>query len=101
MKKLIMACLLLVIMTSITMATPTGFLFTSVTEPVSASSLDGYSKKATGSTMSILGLLGIGDASIETITTQAGISRVKHIDKNTTIWPFGIFIQETFTVYGD
>lgn len=82
-------------------ATPVGFLFTNVTEPVTATSKESYTKVAQGSTSSVLGLVGMGDAGIDAIAKKAGITKIKHIDKNTTIWPLGIYIQETFTVYGD
>lgn len=101
MKKLSLALLFAVLTSTAVSATPYGIFWTSVKEPVAATSLSSYSKKASGSATSFLGMIGIGDASIQSIAKKAGITRIKHVDKETTMLPFGIINTETFTVYGD
>ena len=99
-KVILMTVLISVLLINAAIATPFGFIFTDVKEPVAASSMKSYSKTAEGSNMSILGLVGFGDASAEKIAKEAGIKKIKHIDKHTFSILF-VFVQETFTVYGD
>ena len=52
------------------------------------------------STLSILGLFAFGDSRIDALAKKAGITKIHHIDKD-TFSILGIFVQETFTVYGE
>ena len=77
-----------------------GSYYTGCIEPVAASQIAQSSKKADGGCMSILYLFAFGDASIQGIANKAGIKEIKYIDKN-TFSIFGLFVQETYTVYGN
>lgn len=58
------------------------------------------SKVGTAKATNILGLVAIGDASIETAAKSAGIKRISHVDcKKSSI--LGIFGTYTVVVYGD
>lgn len=100
-KVLLMSFLVSILMIGTALATPMGLLFTDVKEPVTASSLSTYSKTATGTNMSILGLIGIGDSSIEKIAKAQGINKIQHVDKHVFSIPLFLYISETFTIYGD
>ncbi len=78
----------------------TGFLYTDVSVPLLAIFNATYSKTKTAMCSSILGIIGTGDASIETAMKNGGITKVHHIDyKSTNI--LGINATFTITVYGD
>lgn len=101
MKKIIVSVLLLSILLVVgASAAPFGLFYTDVKEPVAASSLPSYSKTAQSGNFSVLGLFALGDSSAEKIAKNAGITKIKHIDKH-TFSILSIFISETFTVYGD
>jgi hypothetical protein len=101
MKKVIFITILMsVLLINAAVATPFGFIFTDVKEPVAASSLKSYSKTASGTNIAILSLVGFGDASTEKIAKEAGIKQIKHVDKH-TFAILGVYVAETFTVYGD
>lgn len=101
MKKLILGLVLMTFLTTAALATPVGIIFTDVKEPVTATAMDSYSKKAEAANLSILNLVSFGNASIENIAKQNGIKKIKNVDKQTFSILFGLFTQETFTVYGD
>lgn len=82
------------------LATTNGFIFTNVIEPVAVSSLTTYSKTAAATNYSILYLIGFGDAGVENIAKNNGITKIKHVDKHTISFLY-FFNMETFTVYGD
>ena len=82
------------------MAPGTGFLYTEVKAPLTATSNSASSKVGTSQCTSILGLICTGDASIQTAAKNAGITRIHHVDyKNKSI--LGIYAELTVTVYGD
>jgi len=100
-KVFLMSFLVSVLLIGAALATPMGILYTDVKEPVSASALTTYSKTATGTNMSILGLIGIGDSSIEKIAKAQGITKIQHVDKQVFSIPLFLYVSETFTIYGD
>lgn len=100
MKKWILTIAMLASVGSTAFATPGGFLFTNVQEPVTGTQVQANCKTASGSNMSILGLVGFGDAGAKTIADRAGITKIHHIDKATSSFLF-LFQNETFTVYGE
>ena len=99
-KYFLVALIFLILAAHSALATPTGYFYTGVDEPVAASEIAKATKKAEGSNIGILSLVAIGDASIEKVAKEAGIKEIKYIDKKTfSIWFF--FTQETFTIYGN
>lgn len=104
MKKVISLLLLIPIVLTGCMATAvspvSGILVTDVKGPLTATDLPNYSKVGTASCFSILGLVGVGDASIDTAAKNAGITKIHHVDyKSFSI--LGILAQYTVYVYGD
>jgi len=80
---------------------PTGFIYTEVKAPVSATNGGlSYSKVGTAKATSILGMVATGDCSIKAAAGNGGIKNIKYVDydaKNI----LGIYGEYTTTVYGD
>ncbi|MCX7735391.1 MAG: TRL-like family protein [Candidatus Kapabacteria bacterium] len=77
-----------------------GGLYTDVKAPITATSNTSYSKMGSASASSILGLIAVGDASINTAAKNGGITRIHHVDyKSTSI--LGIYATYTVYVYGE
>jgi hypothetical protein len=82
-------------------ATPVGgTIFTDVQWPGGITSNTGAGKSGQGDCMSILGLVGIGDCSIQTIAHNAHITKIQHVDYETFSCLF-VFGKLTVTVYGE
>ena len=78
---------------------PIGLLYTEVKLPSEATSADAGSKVGTSECVSVLGLVAIGDASIEAAMKDGGIKKIHHVDwdaKNI----LGIYGIYKTTVYG-
>lgn len=78
----------------------TGFLYSDVKAPVTATSNTAGKKVGTAVATSILGLVATGDASIATAAKSAGITKISHVDYHSTS-VLGIYATYTVTVYGD
>lgn len=77
-----------------------GGLYTDVKAPITATSNTSYSKMGSATASSILGLIAVGDASINTAAKNGGITRIHHVDfKSTSI--LGIYATYTVFVYGE
>lgn len=77
-----------------------GVAYTSVTEGQIATSNNAGTKVGTSSATGVLGLVAIGDASIQNAAKQAGITRISHVDaKKTSI--LGLFATYKTIVYGE
>jgi hypothetical protein len=80
---------------------PMGMIYTEIKAPVAAG--DGgmsYNKVGTAKATSILGIVALGDCSIKTAASNAGIKTIKYVDydaKNI----LGFYGEYTTTVYGD
>jgi len=59
------------------------------------------SKSASRSLNSFFWVIGVGDANIQSIAADAGITTIKYVDKEVTVWPLGVYTEEKYTVYGD
>ena len=77
-----------------------GAIYTDVKAPMGVTSNVGASKVGEASATSILGLIATGDASIQAAMKQGGITKVQHVDYNTTS-VLGIYATYTVTVYGE
>ena len=77
-----------------------GFLYTDVKAPLTATSNSGSSKVGTAVCTSILGLVSTGDASIQTAMKNGGITKIQHVDYHSTSI-LGIYATFTVTVYGE
>ena len=105
MKKLIASASLIaftVFFTGCATPFPIGAAFTDVELPIMATSIPSSSstKKGTSSCESFLGLIAVGEASIQEAAEEGGITKITHIDwhaKN-VLGVYGIY---TVTVYGE
>jgi hypothetical protein len=106
MKKVILSILILTITVTTSISAAAGpslssgyITMTGMPVAVTDEEISGL-KSVSGSTIGIMYLIAIGDASTETLTKRAGITKVKYIDKK-VLDIAGIFRQETFTIYGE
>lgn len=77
-----------------------GFLYTDVKAPLVATSNSGASKVGTSEATSILGWVATGDASIDAAARSAGISKIHHVDEQSTNI-LGIIAKYKVYVYGE
>ena len=74
-------CVLLAFVTGCATTYPVGAIYTGVTLPVTATEGAGQATKVgTAQCISVLQLVAVGDASIETAKKNGGITKVHHID---------------------
>jgi hypothetical protein len=80
-----------------------GGLITSVSGPVAVTAypVTATAKKGEGSTACVLGLFSFGDASIHTACASAGITKIQHVDYESTNILFGFFSSYKVIVYGE
>lgn len=78
----------------------TGFIYSDVKAPLTATAGMKGKKTGTATATSILGLVGQGDASIEAAAKAGGITKISHVDYHSTNI-LGIYATFTTTVYGD
>jgi hypothetical protein len=105
MRKLVLTCLFaFAISTMVGCAsarTPvTGFAYTDVKAPVTAtnSKLENL-KKGTSTAKSYVGVVGMGDASIDKAAENGGITEIHHVDYKTRVI-LGIYAKTKTIVYG-
>lgn len=105
MKKLLLSLSVAVAMTMASCSTAftgagVGVLYTGVTEGATATSNPMGSKVGISSATGVLGLVAVGDASIQTAAHSAGIKKISHIDTHKTS-VLGLFTQYKTIVYGE
>lgn len=77
-----------------------GALYTGVTEGMLATSNTVGTKVGTSSSVGVLGIVAVGDASIQKAAKEAGITKISHVDvKKTGV--LGLFAQYQTIVYGE
>lgn len=77
-----------------------GSLYTDVKYPAIVTSNDGGSKVGTATATSYLGIVALGDASVEAAAAAGGIKKVKSVDAHARSI-FGIIGWYTITVRGE
>ncbi|MCX6171534.1 MAG: TRL-like family protein [Flavobacterium sp.] len=77
-----------------------GYVYTGVKAPVTATSNSNSTKVGTSNATSILGWFAFGDASIDAAAKSAGISKIHHVDEQSTS-VLGIFASYKVFVYGE
>lgn len=77
-----------------------GMIYTDVKEGAIATSNTLGSKVGTGHETGVLGLISIGDASIQTAAKSAGIKKISHVDVQ-KMSVLGIFAKYDIFVYGE
>lgn len=77
-----------------------GGLYTDVKDGLAVTGNAGSSKVGTAEAKSYLGLVALGDASIQTAAREAGITRIHHVDYQAKSY-VGLYTIYTVIVYGD
>jgi Zn-dependent alcohol dehydrogenase len=77
-----------------------GVWYTNVKAPVAVTSNANSTKVGTAEAISVLGLVAIGDASIEAAAKSAGITKIHHVDEESTSF-LGFFAEYKVYVYGE
>jgi hypothetical protein len=101
-KKLIFAASATLILSSCaTVRSPlTGTFFSDVKSPLLATSNSNSSKVGTAEAKSYLGVIAIGDASIDAAAKSAGITKIHHVDEQ-AISIMGVIATYKIFVYGE
>lgn len=77
-----------------------GWAYTDVQEPAAVTSNARGSKVGTSEATNILGLVAMGDASVQTAARNAGITKISHVDyKKTSV--IGVYAKVITVVYGE
>ena len=77
-----------------------GGIYTDVKDGLAVTVNAGSSKVGTAEAKSYLGLVALGDASIQTAAREAGITRIHHVDYQAKSY-VGLYTIYTVIVYGD
>lgn len=77
-----------------------GAIYTDVKDGMAVTANAGSSKVGTATVTGYVGVIAIGDASIQTAAKSAGISRIHHVDYHSTSI-LGIVNTYTIYVYGE
>lgn len=77
-----------------------GAAYTDVKDGMAVTGNAGSSKVGTAEVKGYVGLVALGDASIQTAAREAGITRIHHVDYQTKSY-VGVYTIYTIIVYGD
>lgn len=77
-----------------------GAVYTGVTNPVDVTSNAVGDKVGTASSVSVLGLVAVGDGGVNKAAKLAGITKISHVDVKTTS-VLGLFTSQKYFVYGE
>ena len=77
-----------------------GIIYSDTSAPIAATMAAGYSKSGSAYCSSILGIVATGDASITAAMKNGGITKIHHVDYNSTSI-LGLYAKMTTTVYGE
>lgn len=77
-----------------------GGIYTDVKDGLAVTGNAGSSKVGTAEVKGYVGLVALGDASIQTAAREAGITRIHHVDYQTKSY-VGLYTIYTIIVYGD
>lgn len=102
MKKLLVICSVLLLMSSCAMVqSPVGaWAYVNVKGPLAVTGNTGSTKVGTAECNGILGLVATGDASIETAAKSAGIKKIHHVDYEASSI-IGVIAKYKVVVYGE
>ena len=78
----------------------TGFIYSDVKAPLTATNNNASTLVGTAEAVSILGAVAQGDASIDAAAKSAGITKIHHIDEHSTNI-LGIIAKYKVVVYGE
>ncbi len=77
-----------------------GFAYTDIKDGMAVTGNAGSSKVGTAEVKGYVGLVALGDASIQTAAREAGITRIHHVDYQVKSY-VGVYTIYTIIVYGD
>ena len=77
-----------------------GGIYTDVKDGLAVTGNAGSSKVGTAEVKGYVGLVALGDASIQTAARDAGITRIHHVDNQAKSY-VGVYTIYTVIVYGD
>ena len=77
-----------------------GGIYTDVKDGLAVTGNAGSSKVGTAEVKGYVGLVALGDASIQTAAREAGITRIHHVDYQSKSY-VGVYTVYTIIVYGD
>ncbi|WP_308502873.1 TRL-like family protein [uncultured Alistipes sp.] len=77
-----------------------GGVYTDVKDGLAVTGNAGSSKVGTAEVKGYVGLVAMGDASIQTAAREAGITRIHHVDYQSKSY-LGLYTIYTIIVYGD
>ena len=77
-----------------------GFAYTDIKDGMAVTGNAGSSKVGTAEVKGYVGLVALGDASIQTAARDAGITRIHHVDYQAKSY-VGVYTIYTVIVYGD
>lgn len=100
MKKILAAAFAALLLVGCVKSPLVGGLYTDVKDGLAVTGNAGSSKVGTAEAKSYLGLVALGDASIQTAAREAGITRIHHVDYQAKSY-VGLYTIYTVIVYGD
>lgn len=77
-----------------------GGIYTDIKDGMSVTGNAGSSKVGTAEAKGYLGIVALGDASIQAAAREAGITRIHHVDYQAKSY-VGVYTIYTIVVYGD
>lgn len=77
-----------------------GFVYSDVKAPFAVTGNSGAEKVGTAEATSILGIIAMGDASIDAAAKSAGITKIHHVDEHVTNI-FVFYAKYKIVVYGE
>ena len=86
--------------TAVSSPVSNGALFTNVQGPVAVTAADTYSKVGQSSCVAVLGIVSVGNASIDAAMKNGGIIKIHHVDHK-SLSVLGVFSKFTTVVYGE
>lgn len=103
MKKVILAMMLVVATLGFTGCSAIGMvggIYTGYDAPFAVTGNEVGTKVGTATTVSVLGLVAVGDGSIDIAAKKGNIKKISHVDVKTTSI-LGLFTQHKYFVYGE
>lgn len=100
MKKLLTLAFAAAMLTGCVKSPLTGGIYTDVRDGMAVTGNSGSSKVGTSEAKGYVGLVALGDASIQTAARSAGITRIHHVDYMVKSY-VGVYTTYTVIVYGD
>ncbi len=100
MKKILAIAAATIMMTGCVKAPIIGGLYTDVKDGVAVTNNAGSSKVGTATARGYVGVIALGDASIQAAAKSAGITRIHHVDYQAKSY-VGAYTEYTTIVYGE